>query len=506
MLCIDNMKSYEENLLNETTYISTVKEIHNNLMTMGEIYTKQTAHDKLDLFKKCMYYCSFASSNLFFLVSAQNELHLSDELIYIHELMFKFLCEKHKFLKFNIFRNISSKYDPSSFSWRIPKIFMPILTSYILATAFIKKEHTTIDFFSKMDKYFNSSLNICDGYTKEIYKEWTNQYLGREYFSHLDNIYKEYAKNSQEQTIIRDSFCSLTKLVVEAPARPNMVSAQMCSVLVHYEMSLKKHTDLATLYPHNEPFKIISKSELIKFLEDTMLQSPNNLLSFLENSLNINSRYKIAVDNFDLFKEDLNRYIKDIEFQIDKTSEEIIISYSSKKNDPDIVKAVKENRLIFYDDNFYKYIECLDTRISKYKDELTKKINTFIKKVEQASNPKKDSSLRLGTDYFKELKEDIDYKRKLFIQKVNDDFDKLKLSPFVLLHKKGYIKENLSYPQTLFWENDILRLTYALTNNYYYLSEEHIINHFKDKGLIFPMPRYQVISFLLDFDQMIDGL
>ena len=57
-----------------------------------------------------------------------------------------------------------------------------------------------------------------------------------------------------------------------------------------------------------------------------------------------------------------------------------------------------------------------------------------------------------------------------------------------------------------FLENDILRLTYELTNNYYDLSKEHILNHFKNKGLVFPVPRPNLISFLLNFDQMIEGL
>lgn len=90
-LCKNKLGFYENNLLSETTHITTVKEILDSLMAIGEIYSEQTARTKLDSFKKCMYYCSFASGNPMYLFMAQNTLHVSDELIYVHELMYKFL-------------------------------------------------------------------------------------------------------------------------------------------------------------------------------------------------------------------------------------------------------------------------------------------------------------------------------------------------------------------------------------------------------------------------------
>ena len=100
-LCKSKLESYEDILLSETTHITTVKEILDSLMAIGEIYSKQTARTKLDSFKKCMYYCSFASNNPMYLFMAQNILHVSDERIYVHELMYKFLCNKHQFMKFS---------------------------------------------------------------------------------------------------------------------------------------------------------------------------------------------------------------------------------------------------------------------------------------------------------------------------------------------------------------------------------------------------------------------
>ena len=501
-LCKSKLESYEDILLSETTHITTVKEILDSLMAIGEIYSEQTARTKLDSFKKCMYYCSFASNNPMYLFKAQNILHVSDERIYVHELMYKFLCNKHQFMKFAIFEDVSSKYDPTSFLWDIPEIFMPILTSYILATASSKEESSTITFFSKMDEYFNSPLNTYNESTKGIYEKWTNNYLGREYFFHLENIYNTYAKTSQQQTIIKDSFFSLTKILIDAPVPPDTIPAQMCSLLIHNETNLKKHTDFDSLYPHDEPWEMEFESKLIDSIISTMLQIPNELLSFLETSLDNNSIYKIAVNNFDLFKENFDSYIKDINSQIEKSKEETVTSYFGIRNDPDIILAIEEKHLIFNESNFNKRIEFLNTAISNYEDELMKKITSFISKVERASDTKKSSSLHLSTDYFKDFKADINYRKTLFEKKLNN-FNKL--PPFLSMHKDGYIKENLSYPMH-FLENDILRLTYELTNNYYDLSKEHILNHFKNKGLVFPVPRPNLISFLLNFDQMIEGL
>lgn len=501
MLCTNTLKSFEDKLLNETTHITTVKEILDSLMVIGEIYSEQTARTKLEQFKKCMYYCSFASGNPMFLVMAQDELQLSDELIYIHELMFKFLCKKHNFLEFDFFINISSKYDTSSFSWRIPKIFMPILASYILATAFLKKKHSTIIFFSKMDEYFNSSLNTSNGYTKEVYEEWTNQYLGREYFYHLDNIYETYAKTQQQQTVIRESFSSLTKLLVDAPVPPNTIPAQIYSLLAHCEMNLTKH--IKTLYPHNEPWEMDFESKLIESLTRKMLQLPDELLRFLEASLDRNSTYKIAVSDFESFRKEANSCVEEINSKIEKSIEVISETYLTIKTDPDFVRAIEDKRFIFNEDNFNSHAEFLNTAVSKYSQELNQKITTFIKKVEQASNPEKSFSLYIDMDYFKEFKEDIKYEKRALKKKLNDNFNKL--PSFLFIHKEGYIKEHLSYPIYSFGENDILRITYELTNNYL-LSEEHILNHFKNKGLRFPVPRLKVISFLLNFDAMIAEL
>ena len=356
-LCKSKLESYEDILLSETTHITTVKEILDSLMAIGEIYSKQTARTKLDSFKKCMYYCSFASNNPMYLFMAQNILHVSDERIYVHELMYKFLCNKHQFMKFAIFEDVSSKYDPTSFLWDIPEIFMPILTSYILATASSKEESSTITFFSKMDEYFNSPLNTYNESTKGIYEKWTNNYLGREYFFHLENIYNTYAKTSQQQTIIKDSFFSLTKILIDAPVPPDTIPAQMCSLLIHNETNLKKHTDFDSLYPHDEPWEMEFESKLIDSIISTMLQIPNELFSFLETSLDSNSRYKIAVNNFDLFKEKFDSYIKDINSQIEKSKEETVTSYFGIRNDPDIILAIEEKHLIFNESNFNKRIE-----------------------------------------------------------------------------------------------------------------------------------------------------
>ena len=109
----------------------------------------------------------------------------------------------------------------------------------------------------------------------------------------------------------------------------------------------------------------------------------------------------------------------------------------------------------------------------------------------------------MDTDYFKEFKIEVTYLQKLLKKKFSNCTDASK--PSFFLHEAGYIQEQ-GYPVYHFSEEDILKITYALTGDCCNLSKEHIIKHFQSRGLVFPVTRYDIIAFLLNFEQMIEGL
>ena len=195
-LHINKLKDFEEKLHTDPIRITKTKDIVSNIMaTLNEIpVTERTVYKKLSQFKNSIYYCSSNLGNPMFLSNACNTLNLTEEVVYIYERMFAFLYG-NGFLNFERLETLYSKYKPNSFSWNIPEIFLPIAISYILAVTSFKKCDSPKKFFDKMDDYFKSFKNTPQ-ITKEIYKDWTDLYLGREYFCHLENIYETFTKTA----------------------------------------------------------------------------------------------------------------------------------------------------------------------------------------------------------------------------------------------------------------------------------------------------------------------
>ena len=80
----------ESNLCSETKIVKYI-------MDTG-IMSKNTVYKWLKTFKRCLYYCSSNLSNPMFLHIAEEELQVSPELIYIHALMYKFVCKEHAYI------------------------------------------------------------------------------------------------------------------------------------------------------------------------------------------------------------------------------------------------------------------------------------------------------------------------------------------------------------------------------------------------------------------------
>lgn len=314
---------------------------------------------------------------------------------------------------------------------------MPIAISYILTVTSFKKCDSPKKFFDKLDDYFKSFKNTPQ-ITKEIYEDWTELYLGREYFCHLENIYETFAKTAKQKEIVKSSLRPLTRLFVESSMKPDSFLLEAPKLLTTYETLLKEH-DSSTLFPHDRPTIPEDETNLMGLLSGTLFHLPDDLLDFCHMSLEHNSKYKISVNNFDLFNNDFDNYVTAIETQIEKSLEQIKTAYDTIKNN--LNKDYTNNNATVIEE----HSDFLIASITTYKNELVDKFSTFIKKVKWASgpNPENRSSLRAGIDYFNEFENSLHDIAKNLEKKFNEDFKKL--TPF-LIHKEGYIIEQLCLP------------------------------------------------------------
>lgn len=490
---------------------------------VDDLYSDTPASARLDKFKKSLYFCSSNLSNPMFLSLAQDNLLISNELLNIHELMYKFMCtSKYKCLEFNAMKNLSSRYDPTSFTWNIPDDLFPFLISYI-CTTYIKKISSPSQFFEELDNYFYKVLEILEtklNYNKErvsgLYHEWTEEFFGRQYFYTLDSLYKIFAKNSSQENELRNSINKLTRILVDCPAYPNKIATYVNKLLNHYKMCLieKAHTstpapdELLPFYKHTVPWKIASELPFISYLNSKLSEITQNLCSYIRTYLSTErkaSKYKIAVNHIDKFSEECSEYILAIDTQLKNMKKELNAFYISVKDYPNISRGISDWKLTYNQINEEIHKDEIIKLFKKYYSEIQEAFKKFIKTVQKASgkHPENYTSLTIDRDYYSELIDTINLSQERLSQKLEDTLSEL---PHILhYHNPGYIQE-LSYPVECFFEDDILRITYELTGKYHDLPKEHIIHHFKTKGLVFSLFGFDVVTFLLNFDQMIDGL
>ncbi len=122
MKCNEEINICGSSLCSETKIVKYI-------MDTG-IMSKNTVYKWLKILKRCLYYCSSNLSNPMFLDLAKDELHISTELIYIHTLMYKFVCKEQEYIKFSPLTSIEQRNKISQFTWKVPVDFMPYLASY----------------------------------------------------------------------------------------------------------------------------------------------------------------------------------------------------------------------------------------------------------------------------------------------------------------------------------------------------------------------------------------
>ena len=112
----------------ESEYVDSKNKIR-DYMTEADLASEKTIEKRIAFFKKCMYYCSSCHANPAFQTLAKDALGLNDELINIHELMYKFFVKEQHCLNFTVLTHLYDKYDSSSFSWHVSPITLPFLSA-----------------------------------------------------------------------------------------------------------------------------------------------------------------------------------------------------------------------------------------------------------------------------------------------------------------------------------------------------------------------------------------
>lgn len=295
-----------------------------------------------------------------------------------------------------------------------------------------------------------------------------------------------------------------------------MIPAYVTRLLKHYEMNLVEIShisnptkkELLPFYKHDEPQEIRNEFPFILSICERLSRITQNLCNYIEDSFLHDqkpSEYKISVRHFDSFQKNYCDYLQEIDHKLESLDKEFRDFFNAEKNTFPISQAINRWQLSIELANEEKHIKTFTVLISKYYGQIRKDFTKFLRLVNYASgeNPEKHNTLKTGTDYYHELIQDIAVSKHNLFQRLEESHKEL---PCILFfHNPGYV-ENLKYPPCIFYEHDILRIVYVLAENFCNLPGENIINHFENKGLHFPMVRPDVISFLLDFDQMIDGL
>lgn len=512
---------YGSNLCSETKIV-------NYIMDTG-IMSKNTVRKWLKILKRCLYYCSSNLSNPMFLELAKHELHISTELIYIHTLMYKFVCKKQEYIKFSPLTSIEQRNKISQFTWKVPVDFMPYLASYISATSAMKKSSTT-PFFQKWQKSFDDIIRYLRNTTEKecllnnhdlekidnASRNWVDDHLAKGYFDILERIYTKYSNSDEEKAVIRNAISGITFMIIEC-TQTNQIIPYAIQLLSAYEKCLDMKNSSGKInkqkladyyYPHTEELKPMNMLKTVQNYSKILFIYINNFLSFINDQLiacHVDTKYGIAINNYDIFEKQCYEYLDQTIVPHINAAHDTFYSYTISLKD---ALANLDNREyadhVFQTSNAEMYVKTYTDIIITYYTKVEEVIKKFLSYVKMASseNPEKNSKLKVNKDYFHLLKMDLKEYQKQLEQKIEDTFNKL--PPVINYPVLGYIKE-FSYPAFTFFDKDILRIIKELSLISADTPDEKIIcclhNNFK-----FPMKNEDVIKFLLMHEEILFNL
>ena len=520
------MENNKEASICESTFYSETK-IVKYIMDTG-IMSKNTVYKWLKTFKRCLYYCSSNLSNPMFLHIAEEELQVSPELIYIHALMYKFVCKEHAYIKFSPLICIEQKNEICKFTWKVPDNFMPCLAAYIAATSTMKKSSTT-SFFKKWQESFDDIIfylrntsekeHLKSNYDLENISNssynWMNTNLAKRYFDILENIYTSYSKCDEQKAVIRNAILGLTFMIIDCK-QTHLIIPYAIKLLSTYKKRLDEKISsgkinkrsLVKYYPNDETMMPVNMLKIVQNYSKNIFICIDNFLNFIVDQLHTyhtDTKYGISVKNYDIFEEQCYEYLhQHIVPQINSVHDTLYSFTLKLKDDLANTNNMEYANHVFQTSNAEKYVDMYTDIINKYYRNIEEAIKNFFGYVKMASskNPEKNSKLKVNIDYFHLFKMDLKEYQKQLEQKVVDTFKNL--PPLINYPVSGYTKE-FAYPVFTFYEKDILRIIKELSLFSADILDEKIIrclhNNFE-----FPMKSRDVTELLLKRDEIFSSM
>lgn len=510
-----SLSTFENQLLSPEKYITSENKITDYIEESDtHVMSHQTIRNRIAEFKKAMYFSSYVHANPRFLSITEYVLCIPINLIHIHELMYQYFCgSTHQYLQFVPCECSISGFENTKFIWNIPVDFMPIFTAYLAALPTILKTNITVhDFFIQMDNIINYIYNTKKMTTDtfNFYTAWKQEHLASVFFNKLETMLETYAQNTEQRNKLILSVDELTNILLECPQRPSSVLSNVSLLLEHHIALLEKKTnsgksakrELVCLYPHNEDLEIPTEhffiNTLLKPMFDTTAQLLIIICNFLKENHQTDSLYELAVENHEIFLQKTSNHMNSLVHQKEQL-EAYLCNYYVIGDDPDFINALSKGIISININNRKKRILTFYNLITNCYCQIEKRFSEFFKLVKKASgpNPERYKKLNTETTYFTALKKDILKYQDNLNSKLEDIFNK---SPNILIfHSAGYLN-NIKYPCNLFYEEDILKIFFVLSNIPYCISTDNVSSFLKSKGIIFPLYRHNVIELLNNFD------
>ena len=444
------------------TLITTETKICQYLVD-ADICTFNTAKKRLISFKERMFYCSPGCTNPMFLHIANDKLKLSDEFIYIYELMYKYFClSQLHCIEFDPCTLTTYNQPLPAFTWSVPANIMPWL-SICIASTNIKKKDSIHDFYDRLYDNFQYALKLpslssqFSEHSEELYNAWIEDALKKSYFIQLENIYQTYSSTPEQKESLRVVLTPLTNILIHPQGdfskygQSPIESLSIFSQQLERKLSEENTKDIAILYPHTYPLKIKGEYENIKISISGMLYILDSFMNYIELTLMEHAKnelYPIAIDNCSQFEEESATYIQHLETDLENLTNNLSDIYTSfLQNDEAIACGIDNKKITFNEFNAHQHIDSINTCITNYFNQILKSIKKFIKKVHTASNPKTCKKLVKEIDYLSEFKSDI-ARSKSNLDFNLHDLTENKTTNIICYHDLGLI-ETLKYPSEL---------------------------------------------------------
>ncbi len=514
---LESLKELEKKISDSTNYVTTYTEIYDYLGRITERYAKNTAVLRLSKFEMAIYSSYICHENPIFETISPEGSYSFNNLSGIHYLMFRFLTDKsHRILiyqtKTSTFSSIYDiEYSVPSFSWKIPYILMPFLAAYIVTCTMKKRSSLTpSSFFENLKTSFSNALLCSQKYISneslddmnKIFLEWADNYLGRKYFTNLDKLSQSFSQNKKHRDYIASGVQSLTNVLLNSPVYPNPIPYYINLLLEDYIKAIKEHTT-DELFPRLVPWEINDERTFIRSLTAFIMFKIRSFRDFIHTELKkhhiADSKYELAVDNSDIFIENILENYSDM-ISLCSMSEKILRSFFDSSNThPDIQKAIANQRLSVSIANEEKHIKLFTEIINTCIKRISKELDHFFKLIILSSSAKAASYKKVTVEqnYYSAFKRNIYLHTKHCIEDLVKKSKSLP-APFYY-HDKGVIS-HIGFSNICFSEKEVIKIITKIKNKD--LGSEYIHKSLQINGFQFPMSARDLVTLLLNFNKI----